>query len=121
MTANPTPEDLGCVDSPAHSAALDRAYAQGYQRAVFDMQGQLAALKPADAPSYTPLLDRSIKKLAIDVRALNILDREGVKTIRQLANKTEAEVSDYRNMGEGTMRCIIQALAEHGLKFGMSL
>ena len=59
--------------------------------------------------------DVSIDELDLTLRPLNILKRGGVKTIKQLCDMTESELTSMRYMGRHSLEEIETALKEHGL------
>ncbi len=60
-------------------------------------------------------LDADIETLGLDVRVSNLLRREGVYDVGQLASKRHSDVSSMRGVGIGTMRDIERALELVGL------
>lgn len=68
-----------------------------------------------------PDLDKSIEELELSVRSYNCLEAAGIKTIRDLVQKTEGEMLKYRNFGRKSLSEIKQILKEMGLSFNMKL
>lgn len=66
-------------------------------------------------------LDKSIEELELSVRSFNCLEAAGIKTIRDLVQKTEAEMLKYRNFGRKSLSEIKNILREMGLSFNMRL
>jgi len=66
-------------------------------------------------------LDKSIEELELSVRSYNCLEAAGIKTIRDLVQKTEQEMLKYRNFGRKSLSEIKNILAEMGLSFNMKL
>jgi DNA-directed RNA polymerase subunit alpha len=66
-------------------------------------------------------LDKSVEELELSVRSYNCLEAAGIKTIRQLVQKTEAEMLKYRNFGKKSLSEIKRVLAEMGLSLNMKL
>jgi len=66
-------------------------------------------------------LDKSIEELELSVRSFNCLEAAGIKTIRDLVQKTEAEMLKYRNFGRKSLSEIKNILKEMGLSFNMKL
>ncbi len=64
-------------------------------------------------------LDRSIEELELSVRSFNCLEAAGIKTIRDLVQKTESEMLKYRNFGRKSLSEIKNILKEMGLQFSM--
>lgn len=62
------------------------------------------------------LLSYSVGELKLDVRTLNCLRAEGIKTIGELCGKHTYELKKVHNLGKKSLKNIIDALAEHGLK-----
>ncbi len=70
--------------------------------------------------SLKRLLNTSINTLDFTVRAKNCLDMAGIKTLGELSQKTEDEISSMRNVGKMTMTEIHAKLAEYNLRLGMT-
>ncbi len=66
-------------------------------------------------------LDKSIEELELSVRSFNCLEAAGIKTIRDLVQKTEAEMLKYRNFGRKSLSEIKNILKEMSLSFNMKL
>ncbi len=66
-------------------------------------------------------LDKSIEELELSVRSYNCLEAAGIKTIRDLVQKTESEMLKYRNFGRKSLTEIKNILKEMGLTFNMRM
>lgn len=66
-------------------------------------------------------LDKSIEELELSVRSFNCLEAAGIKTIRDLVQKSESEMLKYRNFGRKSLTEIKNILKEMGLSFNMKL
>ncbi len=66
-------------------------------------------------------LDKSIEELELSVRSYNCLEAAGIKTIRDLVQKSESEMLKYRNFGRKSLTEIKNILKEMGLGFNMKL
>jgi DNA-directed RNA polymerase subunit alpha len=78
----------------------------------------------ADAEGVAPIqaiLDKSIEELELSVRSFNCLEAAGIKTIRDLVQKTESEMLKYRNFGRKSLSEIKAILKQHSLSFNMKL
>ncbi|MCB2155412.1 DNA-directed RNA polymerase subunit alpha [bacterium] len=67
------------------------------------------------------VLDKSIEELELSVRSFNCLEAAGIKTIRDLVQKTESEMLKYRNFGRKSLSEIKAILKGFGLGFNMKL
>ena len=63
-------------------------------------------------------LKRSINELELSVRAVHCLEAIGIKTIKDLAEKTELEMLKLQNFGKKSLEEIKKILASMGLNFG---
>jgi DNA-directed RNA polymerase subunit alpha len=91
-----------------------------------DQAAELAAEEEeAQAVSATAAveekLDKSIEELELSVRSFNCLEAAGIKTIRDLVQKSESEMLKYRNFGRKSLTEIKNILKEMGLRFGMEI
>ena len=66
-------------------------------------------------------LEKSIEELELSVRSYNCLEAAGIKTIRDLVQKSESEMLKYRNFGRKSLTEIKSILREMGLSFNMRL
>jgi len=64
-------------------------------------------------------LDKPVAELELSVRAANVLDMAGIKTVRELAAKTESDMLTYRGFGRKALNELKDVLQEMGLDFGM--
>jgi len=76
---------------------------------------------PEAAPSPATVgnegvLATPIAQIEFSVRARRALDRLGVKTLGELASKTEPELLACRNFGQTSLNEVAQRLAEYGLR-----
>jgi DNA-directed RNA polymerase subunit alpha len=85
-------------------------------------------------PQYTPpgavavpdrlqdLFARPIEDLAeLSVRSRNSLQKENIRTLGDLVQRTEENMLSIENFGKKSLREITEFLDEHGLRFGMLL
>lgn len=91
-----------------------------------DQAAELAALDEIekandDIQQLTEKLDKSIEELELSVRSFNCLEAAGIKTIRDLVQKTESEMLKYRNFGRKSLTEIKNILREMGLRFGLEV
>ncbi|HOE27999.1 MAG TPA: DNA-directed RNA polymerase subunit alpha [bacterium] len=64
-------------------------------------------------------LNTPITEIELSVRAANCINAAGIKTIRDLTQKSEAEMLKYRNFGKKSLAEIKNKLGEMGLSLGM--
>ena len=67
------------------------------------------------------ILDKSIEELELSVRSFNCLEAAGIKTIRDLVQKSEGEMLKYRNFGRKSLSEIKAILRSFNLGFNMKL
>jgi len=66
-------------------------------------------------------LNTSITEIELSVRAANCINAAGIKTMRDLTQRSEPEMLKYRNFGKKSLTEIKLKLAEMGLSLGMDL
>ena len=66
-------------------------------------------------------LDKSVEVLELSVRSYNCLKNANITTIRELVQKTEAEMLRTKNFGRKSLSEIKDLLTEMGLSLGMRL
>jgi DNA-directed RNA polymerase subunit alpha len=64
-------------------------------------------------------LDRTIDELDLSVRSYNCLKNAGIETVRDLVQKTEAELLKTKNFGRKSLNEIKELLADMELQLGM--
>jgi DNA-directed RNA polymerase subunit alpha len=79
---------------------------------------------PADQQHPSALnenLDKSVEELELSVRSYNCLKNANIRTIRELVQKTEAEMLKTKNFGRKSLNEIKDILQSMGLSLGMRL
>jgi DNA-directed RNA polymerase subunit alpha len=79
---------------------------------------------PAELPRTSVLnesLDKSVEELELSVRSYNCLKNANIRTIRELVQKTEAEMLKTKNFGRKSLNEIKEILQSMGLSLGMRL
>ena len=83
--------------------------------------------QPGDALAEQPgallneNLDKSVEELELSVRSYNCLKNADIRTIRELVQKTEAEMLKTKNFGRKSLNEIKEILWSMGLSLGMRL
>jgi DNA-directed RNA polymerase subunit alpha len=72
-------------------------------------------------PNTETKLTMSLSELSLSVRAMNCLESEGVRTVRDLVQRTEDQLLEVRNFGETTLNEVKEKLTDIGLRLGMRL
>jgi DNA-directed RNA polymerase subunit alpha len=83
-----------------------------------------AAEAPAEAQRSGAInehLDKSVEELELSVRSYNCLKNANIRTIRELVQKTEAEMLKTKNFGRKSLNEIKEILHSMGLSLGMRL
>jgi DNA-directed RNA polymerase subunit alpha len=111
----------------------DRAVAQAAQMVrkhleymLYFGEGGIPAHTPAGAvpvpERLQDLFSRSIEDLAeLSVRSRNSLQKENIRTLGDLVQRTEDEMLAIENFGKKSLKEIQDFLDEHDLRFGMQL
>jgi DNA-directed RNA polymerase subunit alpha len=79
---------------------------------------------PVDQPTASALsesLDKSVEELELSVRSYNCLKNASIRTIRDLVQKSEAEMLKTKNFGRKSLNEIKEILHSMGLTLGMRL
>lgn len=78
-------------------------------------------LEPVDA-ELQELLGRSLEAFeGISVRSRNTLEKADIRTLADVASRTRDEMLKVENFGEKSLEEVAEVLADHQLRFGMSL
>ena len=85
-------------------------------------EGNITTTEDADEEEerIRHLLDTPVEELELTVRSSNCLKNAGIKTIGDLARKTEDEIAKTRNFGKKSLSEIKDKLREWGLTLGMT-
>ena len=73
------------------------------------------AVGPAEDESAPSDYGITVEELNLSVRSYNCLKREGINTVGDLVQKSEAELMDIRNFGQKSIDEVKTKLAELGL------
>jgi len=79
------------------------------------------APEPSHAAVSNENLAKSVEELELSVRSYNCLKNANIRTIRELVQKTEAEMLKTKNFGRKSLKEIKEILAGMGLSLGMKL
>ena len=77
--------------------------------------------EPTRAGALNENLDKSVEELELSVRSYNCLKNANIRTIRELVQKTEAEMLKTKNFGRKSLNEIKEILSGMGLSLGMRL
>jgi DNA-directed RNA polymerase subunit alpha len=80
-----------------------------------------AAAEPSHAAVSNENLGKSVEELELSVRSYNCLKNANIRTIRELVQKTEAEMLKTKNFGRKSLNEIKEILQTMGLSLGMRL
>ena len=75
----------------------------------------------ADGAYLREALGKSLEELDLPARAVNALKASDIMLVADLAQKTEADLGDVKNLGDKTIDEIKAALASLGLSLGMRI
>jgi DNA-directed RNA polymerase subunit alpha len=67
------------------------------------------------------LLDTNVEELELSVRSANCLKNAGIRSLRELVQKTEKDMLETKNFGRKSLNEIKDILRDKGLAFGMKL
>jgi len=67
------------------------------------------------------LLDMPVDEMELSVRSSNCLKAAGIKRIRDLVTRTEADMLKYRNFGRKSLSELSEVLTHMGLGFGLDV
>jgi DNA-directed RNA polymerase subunit alpha len=77
--------------------------------------------EPTRAGALNENLDKSVEELELSVRSYNCLKNANIRTIRELVQKTEAEMLKTKNFGRKSLNEIKEFQSTMGLSLGMRL
>jgi len=86
---------------------------------VAEQPAETQADQPGRAGALNENLDKSVEELELSVRSYNCLKNANIRTIRELVQKTEAEMLKTKNFGRKSLNEIKEILHSMGLSLGM--
>jgi len=109
-------------DAVSGAAKLIREHLNIFVNLEDALEEQLES--PAEQPGpaiVSESLDKSVDELELSVRSYNCLKNANIRTIRELVQKTEAEMLKTKNFGRKSLNEIKEILSGMGLSLGMRL
>jgi DNA-directed RNA polymerase subunit alpha len=111
--------------SPDHAIGLAAKLIKDHMSIFINFEEEPEPVEEA-APLKTPTvvnenLDRSVDELELSVRSYNCLKNANIKTIRDLVQRSEAEMLKTKNFGRKSLNEIKDILTSMGLALGMKL
>jgi len=90
---------------------------------TFDQEPEMAPEEEIDEETVRirSLLKMKVDELELSVRSSNCLKAAEIKTLRDLVQKTEADMLKYRNFGRKSLSELQSILEKLGLSFGMDV
>ncbi|GAB6164818.1 DNA-directed RNA polymerase subunit alpha [Thermostilla marina] len=90
-----------------------------------ELGGKVFATQSGQAGSVDPALESKLSmtlaQLDLSSRAMNCLESEGIRTVRELVARTEEQLLEVRSLGETTLNEVKEKLGRLGLRLGMPL
>src|SRR5438094_940508 len=83
-----------------------------------DIEGD-ADVEILEPEAHIANIDKSVEELELSVRSYNCLKNANIRTIRELVQKTEAEMLKTKNFGRKSLNEIKEILHTMGLSLGM--
>lgn len=94
---------------------------EGEEQPVQEEPVQEAVAAVAVNDKLDELLDQSVDFIELSSRSVNCLKSEGIKTVRDLVGKTEAQLKMVKNFGARSLDEVKAKLADMKLELGMKL
>ena len=87
----------------------------------FEEEPELVESEPEEVKKFPGLdsLDKSVDELELSVRSYNCLKNADIRSLRELVQRTEAEMLKTKNFGRKSLNEIKDILHSMGLDFGM--
>jgi len=88
------------------------------------MVSAIRAMPEAETPERTAmdeLLNKSVSMLNLSVRAANCLEAARIQTLRELVQRTEADLLRVRSFGKTSLHEVQRKLTDMGLSLGMHI
>lgn len=111
--------------SPEHSIGLAAKLIKDHMSIFINFEEEPEVIEeasPVKAPTVVnENLDRSVDELELSVRSYNCLKNANIKTIRDLVQRSEAEMLKTKNFGRKSLNEIKDILTSMGLTLGIKL
>ena len=108
--------------TPQDSIGLAAKLVKDHMNMFINFEEQPEMQEEAGESFYDPrleYLDRSVEELELSVRSYNCLKNANIQSIRELVQKTEAEMLKTKNFGRKSLTEIKEILNKMGLGLGM--
>jgi DNA-directed RNA polymerase subunit alpha len=108
--------------TPQDSIGLAAKLVKDHMNMFINFEEQPEMAEEAGESFYDPrveYLDRSVEELELSVRSYNCLKNANIQSIRELVQKTEAEMLKTKNFGRKSLTEIKEILNKMGLGLGM--
>ncbi len=92
-----------------------------YNELLARVHGDVRGVATGGEAGLDAKLAMSLSELNLSVRAMNCLESENIRTVRDLVQCTEDQLLEVRNFGETTLNEVKEKLSDHGLRLGMRL
>jgi len=76
--------------------------------------------KQGELEKRVDLLNQDVADFELSVRCYTALEQMGITTVAELVSKTEEEILECKNFGDTSLQELKTALAQRGLRLGMS-
>src|SRR6266853_1617771 len=106
--------DVEILEPDAHIATVSEGGKLHMEMRMKRGRGYVAADK-----NFDENLDKSVEELELSVRSYNCLKNANIRSIRELVQKTEAEMLKTKNFGRKSLNEIKEILHTMGLSLGM--
>jgi len=110
--------------SPVDAVGLAATLLRDHLTIFVNAEHETALEGPADGElpeNLAEYLNRSVDELELSVRSANCLKNAGIRTIRDLVQRSEKEMLETKNFGRKSLNEIRDILRPMGLSLGMQL
>ncbi|MBO8427649.1 MAG: DNA-directed RNA polymerase subunit alpha [Firmicutes bacterium] len=104
-------------DAIALASKMLIAYFNKFLEVSNGTYGNLDLIKDVDVKKEETYENLTVEDLDLSVRSYNCLKRAGIANVRELTQKTEAEMMKVRNLGKKSLKEVKDKLEEKGLSF----
>jgi DNA-directed RNA polymerase subunit alpha len=90
-----------------------------YYSTIMDWEAESKeSLSDTKADETAPKIseDVSVEELPLQTRTVNALKKQGIKTLHELAQKSDEEIADIKNLGEKSLEEIKKLLVKEGMR-----
>ena len=96
------------------AAGILKGYYESFEK--WELETDKSIEPEEESAALIDVEDVAVDELPLQTRTINALKKHGIDTLKQLANKSDDEIADIKNLGEKSLEEIKKLLKKEGLR-----